>query len=371
MDQEPTQPIPEGPPDGPEVANQPEQPASDAPVDGPEGRAPDGTAGSNGNGAGDHGNGDEQDRSLAGRLFSTGSRGAQRLADRSGLDQAIESAVEEAIVRAIESEATENAIARVINGPLIEQAVSEAIASESVETAIIEALDSEMADRIWDHMLEGPLAQQLVERVADAPEVRSAIASQGIGLIGDLGNQISKVTRVMDSIGERVSRRIFLRPKRLEPTSRAGFFTRVLALGIDALIVNFTLVALAALIRIFGEALGLWTSSPDSEAFAVGAFFWFLLSSAYLFIFWSLSGQTPGMQFLDIRIESHGERRIGPRAAFRRLLGFWASAAMLGLGFIGTLYRIDRRGLHDRLGGTVAYFIDPGDADAPHEKPEL
>ena len=86
-------------------------------------------------------NGGRPPRSIAERLLSTGTRGAQRFADVSGLDQAIESAVEEAIVRAIESEATENAIARLINGPVIEQAVSEALASKSVEKAIIEALD--------------------------------------------------------------------------------------------------------------------------------------------------------------------------------------------------------------------------------------
>jgi uncharacterized RDD family membrane protein YckC len=316
-------------------------------------------------------NGDARGRSLAGRIFSTGSRGAQRFADISGLDEAIESAVEEAIVRSIESEATENAIARVVNGPLIEQAVAEAMASESVENAIIEALDSEMAERVWDHVLDGPHTQRLIERIAESPEVRSAIAAQGIGLIGDLGYQVSKVTRILDFIGERVTRRMLFRSRRVTATSRAGFFTRVLALGIDALIVNFSLILLGAVIGAIGNALGFTSDGVDPSLFAVGATLWLLISSLYLYVFWALSGQTPGMRFLDIRIEKDGEHRIGSRAARRRLVGFWLSAAALGLGFIGVLIRLDRRGFHDRLGDTTVYFIDPTDPDAPHDQPVL
>ena len=322
-------------------------------------------------GGADRANGDARGRSLAGRIFSTGSRGAQRFADISGLDEAIESAVEEAIVRSIESEATENAIARVINGPLVEQAVAEAMASESVEKAIVEALDSEMAERVWDHVLDGPHTQRLIERIAESPEVRSAIAAQGIGLVGDLGYQVSKVTRILDFIGERIARRLLWRPKRSQATSRVGFFTRVLALGIDALIVNFSLVLLAAAVSALGNALGITSDGVNPSLFAVGASIWFIFSSLYLYVFWSLSGQTPGMRFLDIRIEKDGDHRIGSRAARRRLLGFWLSALALGIPFLGVLIRVDRRGFLDRMGDTVVYFIDPTDPDAPHEKPEI
>ncbi len=346
-----------------------EQPATNEPEHGP-GAEPAPAGQDTGEPGNDDSNGDSGGRSLAGRIFSTGSREVQRFADISGLDEAIESAVEEAIVRSIESEASENAIARVINGPLIEQAVAEAMASESVEAAIIEALDSEMAGRVWEHVLDGPHTQALIERIAESPEVRSAIAAQGIGLIGDLGYQISRVTRILDFIGERVARTVLFRPKRTEPTSRVGFFTRALGIGIDAVIINFTLVGLGALIGVLLNAVGI-SDAISPSVFAVGAFLWFLLSSLYLFTFWSLSGQTLGMRFLDIRVEKNGDRRIGPRAAWRRLVGFWLSAATLGILFLGVLIRIDRRGFHDRLGDTEVYFIDPTDPDAPHEKPEL
>jgi uncharacterized RDD family membrane protein YckC len=322
------------------------------------------------NGAG--ANGSRPSRSIAERLFSTGTRGAQRFADVSGLDQAIESAVEEAIVRAIESEATENAIARVINGPVIEQAVSEAMASESVEKAIIEALDSEMSERIWDHVLDGPHTQRLIERIAEAPEVRAAIAAQGIGLIGDLGYQVSRVTQVVDFISERIVRRVLFRPLRTTPTARVGFFTRALAIGIDLILVNATLAVLGSVISWLSDSIGVTSGQEIPTAmFAVGATLWFVFASIYLIIFWSLSGQTVGMRFLDIRMERNGSFRIGRKAAVRRLIGFWLSAIALGIPFLTVLFRMDRRGFHDRLGDTMVYFIDPAHPDRAHEQAVL
>jgi uncharacterized RDD family membrane protein YckC len=311
-------------------------------------------------------------RSIAERLFSTGSRGAQKFVDVAGLDQAIESAVEEAIVRAIESEATENAIARVINGPVIEQAVSEAMASESVEKAIIEALDSQMSERIWDHVLDGPHTQRLIERIAEAPEVRAAITAQGIGLIGDLGYQVSRVTRVIDFIGERIARRILFRPLRVTPTARTGFFTRALAVAIDAVIVNAALALLGAVISWLSGSIGITAGQQIPGAMlAAGAVLWFVMASIYLVVFWSLSGQTIGMRFLDIRMERNGSFRIGRKAAIRRLIGFWLSAFAFGLPFLTVLIKIDRRGFHDRLGDTMVYFIDPAHPEQAHEQAVL
>ena len=71
-------------------------------------------------------NGNPRTDSLAERIVSGGSRSARRIAGVTGLDQAIE----DAIVRAVESETTERALARIINGPVVTQAVEEALASK-------------------------------------------------------------------------------------------------------------------------------------------------------------------------------------------------------------------------------------------------
>ncbi|MGB0121000.1 MAG: RDD family protein [Solirubrobacterales bacterium] len=316
-----------------------------------------------------NGNGprDEDSRTFAEKLVSGGTRGAQRVVGVAGLDKALEAAIEDAIVRAVESDATERAVARILNGPLIEQAVQQALRSDAVEQALLETVDSEMVDRLWGRILDSDETQKLIERIAEAPEVRSAIASQGIGLIGDVGRQVSEVTRRLDFIGQRVIRKVLPRSKPVLPTAHAGFFTRVLAVGIDALVVNVGLVSVTAILSFIATLFGTDFNGLPKELLALGFTTWFVASSLYLFTFWSLSGQTPGMRFLDIRLEHNGSNILGPRVAIRRLFAFWLAAIPFGLGFIGALIRTDRRAFPDKVGRTTVYYVDPTKADAPHD----
>jgi uncharacterized RDD family membrane protein YckC len=325
-----------------------------------------GEAGSNGDAPRE-----EANRSLAGRLVSGGTRSAQRVAGATGLDKALEVAIEDAIVRAVESEATERAIARILDGPLIENAVQQALRSEAVEQALLETVDSEMVDRLWGRILDSDETQRLIERIAEAPEVRSAIASQGISLIGDVGRQVSRVTRMLDFLGARIGRRLLFRRQPVLPTEHAGFFTRAHALGLDAVVVNLGLITATSLLSMIATAFGTSFADIPEGVVALGATTWFAVSSLYLFTFWSLSGQTPGMRFLDIRIEHQGSPRLGPRPALRRLVGFWLAAIPFGLGFIGALLRTDRRAFPDRFGKTTVYYIDPTRDGAPHERASL
>jgi len=304
--------------------------------------------------------------SLAERIVGVGTGGARRVAGATGIDQAMETAIEEAIVRAVESDAVERSIARILNGPLIENAVRDAMKSEAVEQALLDVADSELVDRLWARILDSNETQRLIERIAEAPEVRAAIASQGLGLVDDLGRGIARVTRALDFALEKVTRRILFRKKREVPTDRVGVATRLLALALDAVIVNVVMITSTAVLGLIASVIGVDLGNLSGAAYAVGGIAWLALGSLYLFVFWSLSGQTPGMRFLDIRIEHDGQRAIGPRRAFKRLVGFWLAAIPFCLGFHGVLTRLDRRGFHDRLGRTVVYYIDPAGPNQPH-----
>ncbi len=304
--------------------------------------------------------------SLAGKLVGAGADRARRMAGATGIDQAMENAIEEAIVRAIESEAVERSMTRIINGPLVENAVRDAMTSPAVEQALLEIVDSELIDRLWARILESDETQRLIERIAEAPEVRAAIASQGLGLVDDIGRGVARVTRALDFILERIARRFLMRKKRTTPTDRVGLATRLLALGLDAIVVNVVMITSTALLGLLASAVGLEPDTLSGAAYAVGGVAWLALGSLYLFVFWSLSGQTPGMRFLDIRIEHEGERAIGPRRAFRRLTGFWLATIPFCLGFIGVLTRLDRRGFHDRLGRTMVFYVNPAGPNQPH-----
>ena len=317
-------------------------------------------------------NGNEEtadSKSLAGRLVGAGTDRARRAVGVTGIDQALESAIEEAIVRAVESEAVERSISRIMEGPVIENAVRDAMKSEAVEQAMLEIVDSELTDRLWSRILDSDETQKLIERIAEAPEVRAAIASQGLGLIDDIGRGVARVTRALDFAFERIARRLTFRRKRTTPTDRAGIITRALALSLDGVIINLVMLGSTALIGLLATAVGIDIGDLSGASYAVGGVAWLGLGSLYLFVFWSLSGQTPGMRFLDIRIEHEGENAIGPKLALRRLVGFWLAAIPFGLGFLGVLLRLDRRGFPDRLGATRVFYINPAGPNQPHLPP--
>jgi uncharacterized RDD family membrane protein YckC len=284
----------------------------------------------------------------------------RRVAELTGVNRAIETGTEEAIVRAAESPAVERAFARIMEGPAIEEAVARAVQSPAVERAVLEALDSEMVDHVWTRLLDSDEAQRLVERIAEAPEVRAAIAAQGMGLLEDLGRQVGRATRGVDDLVERVVRAVLRQQTRTERTQFVGLATRVVALAVDVGILNAGFFVVSAIVALLISAFSGGTDQVSGQAVAVGGVAWLLAGSLYLFTFWSSVGQTPGMRFVGIRLEADAKRGIGRRRAVRRLYGVALCVLTLGLGFLGVLFSDRRRGLHDRVAGTDVLYDQMG-----------
>jgi uncharacterized RDD family membrane protein YckC len=273
------------------------------------------------------------------------------VAQATGIDRTVEAVAEEAIVRAMESPAAERALARVLRGPAVEEAMEDALSSPAVERALVNALDSELVDTVWQRLLASDEAQKLVERIAEAPEVRSAIAAQGVGFLDDIRREIVRVARRLDDALERVGRRLLMRRRRTEPTDRAGLATRGLAVALDVGILNAVFFAVSALVALLASVA--FPGEATAPALAIGAGVWLIAGSLYLISFWTLAGQTPGMRFIGIRLEAPGSTEgIGARTAFRRLFGIVLAAIPLGLGFLGVIFSERRRGLHDLFAGT-------------------
>ena len=303
---------------------------------------------------------------LPARLLGIGARGAERVAGATGIDEAVERTTEEAIVRALESPALERAFVRVLESEATQQALERTLSSPAVERAAARALDSELVDHAWDRLLASDEVQKLVERIAEAPEVRAAIASQGVGLISDIGRQIRNLTTRLDDGFERFMRRVTRKP-RAAPTNHVGFVTRVVAMALDALILNISFLVITALIGLVVSAIG-DPNGVSRAGYVLGAGTWFVLGSFYLLTFWATAGQTPGMRFLSIRIEDYdGSPRLGFRRARRRLVGLILAVIPFGLGLLGILTRDDRRGYHDRRAGTDVIPVE--EAVAPWSRP--
>ncbi|HET9162964.1 MAG TPA: RDD family protein [Solirubrobacterales bacterium] len=301
---------------------------------------------------------------LSVRLLGAGVRGARSVGKATGIDRAVEAAAEEAMVAAVESEAVERALSRVLDGPLVEDAVHGALESEAVKRALIDALDSEMVDEVWRRMLASEETQRLVERIAEAPEIRAAISAQSVGFIEDIGHTIGDATRRIDTVVEIAARRVAFRKRRTEPTERAGALTRLLALGLDLLIVNLAFSGLAAVLALIGSFFSGTGNGLSGPALALGGAVWIGFAGLYMIVFWSLASQTPGMRFFGLRLGTES-RGLAPRRSVKRLLGLFLAAIPFGLGFLGILFDERRRGWEDRLAGVDVLYESREASAAP------
>ena len=286
---------------------------------------------------------------LSVRLLGAGVRSARSVSKAAGIDRAVESAAEEAMVAAIESEAVERALARVLKGPVVEEAMNSALESDAVKHALIDALDSELVDEVWRRLLASDEAQRLVERIAEAPELRAAISAQSVGMIEDVGHTIGRGTRRLDGTAEGAVRKVTFRqaaaPSR--PTAPAPS-PAASPLASTPCSINLAFSGIAAVAALIASAFTGNGNGVSDFALAVGTAAWFALGSLYLVGFWSLTGQTLGMRFVGIRLDVEGRGlRLG--LSVRRLIGMALATLAFGFGFLGIFFDERRRAWDDRL----------------------
>ena len=159
------------------------------------------------------------------RVLAAGARGADRVAHVTGIDRAVNQAVEEAIVRALRSPAVIRAVERAIESDLTPDSLS----GDEIAQLVKRMLETDVAEQAWAEFLASDADQMLVERIAGAPEIRAAIAAQGAGLLTDIGIRLTTITEHLDDAMERIVRR---RDPDSE-TDQAGLATRSVAAAID------------------------------------------------------------------------------------------------------------------------------------------
>ena len=71
---------------------------------------------------------------------------------------------------------------------------------------------------------------------------------------------------------------------------------------------------------------------------------------------WGVSGQTVGMALVGLRVVAADGSIAGGRSAVLRTLALPLGFATAGIGFLGILFRSDRRAWHDRIGGTAVVY---------------
>jgi uncharacterized RDD family membrane protein YckC len=71
---------------------------------------------------------------------------------------------------------------------------------------------------------------------------------------------------------------------------------------------------------------------------------------------WAVSGQTPGMAVLGIRVVRADGTVLPPSHAIVRTLAFPLSFLLCGLGFLGILVQREHRALHDLIADTAVIY---------------
>jgi uncharacterized RDD family membrane protein YckC len=122
---------------------------------------------------------------------------------------------------------------------------------------------------------------------------------------------------------------------------------------LDAAVINLVAVIVGVGASLILSILHL-PSSINTVLAGVGAAADVLLTVGYFIVFWSTTGQTPGARVMQFRVVTASRMTaLKPRQTLVRCAGVVLAATPLFAGFFLILFDDKRRGLQDRMAGTV------------------
>ena len=135
----------------------------------------------------------------------------------------------------------------------------------------------------------------------------------------------------------------------------AGLVSRTVALAIDAAALT---IGFAVASGVLGLILSLFTAVEVSSPGAVlgAAALWSLVVGGYFVLFWTLTGETPGMRLMALRVINRDGDPLGFGQALLRLIGAILAAIPFFAGYLLILVDDRRRGLHDMIAGTTVIY---------------
>jgi uncharacterized RDD family membrane protein YckC len=131
----------------------------------------------------------------------------------------------------------------------------------------------------------------------------------------------------------------------------AGVVTRGIALAIDAALANAIVLLTAGLLALVSSMVG--DLRPQWLVAVLAAIGWMLVLIAYFALFWTTTGQTPGMRLMQLRVVTADGGRLHLARALVRVVALGLAIVPLFAGFLPVLVDPRRRGVHDMLARTV------------------
>jgi uncharacterized RDD family membrane protein YckC len=135
----------------------------------------------------------------------------------------------------------------------------------------------------------------------------------------------------------------------------AGAVTRFVAYSID-LVVSTAVFALALGAISWGVRIVTGHDVSWNRSNIVVAIIFVAWEFLYFGYCWAVSGRTPGMALLGIRVVRADGAILPAKQAVLRALVFPLSFLLFGLGFIGILVQHEHRALHDLIAGSAVVY---------------
>jgi uncharacterized RDD family membrane protein YckC len=141
----------------------------------------------------------------------------------------------------------------------------------------------------------------------------------------------------------------------------AGFVSRLIAYFLDGVVIAVSLGVTAWFIDVALRILNLqsivhFPEFSDSGQFALTSTALSIIVILYNVFFWSLTGQTPGLMFMGLRVVTLDGKRLSIKRAAARIVGYIIATIPLYLGFAWILIDDRRQGWHDKLARTCVVY---------------
>ena len=134
---------------------------------------------------------------------------------------------------------------------------------------------------------------------------------------------------------------------------KAGFWIRFVAYLIDSLILGAVQFGIGLALGFAGGAM---SGFGGDDSFAMGMVTWLcgmVIGITYAVFFTGYNGQTPGKMAMRIQvIRTDGTPMSYMRAFLREVVGKFASALILGIGYLMVGFDRNKQGLHDKIADT-------------------
>jgi uncharacterized RDD family membrane protein YckC len=237
-----------------------------------------------------------------------------------------------------------------------ERLVQDTLASAGFEKLAARASDSLLASNVPTHVIESAEMQQLVVEITTSPAVRGALVRSTATLGTEVSAGLRRRMESLDSAGERKVQRLL--PGRAKERRELGGHERYGGLGARGVAFAADL-AICTVLFLLGAAVAGVVSSitgglgPGWLQGGLAGGGWAIVVGGYLVLFWTVTGQTPGMRFMRLRITHRRGTGIGLARSVVRLVALFFAIVPCLAGFVPVVFDRRRRALQDFIAGTV------------------